>query len=226
MPCILDSRNGCYGCRAAALNQSGQPINVTLSESNGIAQSRVPCSPYYTGPSGPVDAVPWCYRPCPPGVRECWQNEEGAPLPPHESPAQTPSPAVYGFFYQAGVLTLASPGCIPLSGSGATIQNVEQSDGIITLSEAGIYEVSYTLNLPASATCSGSISLLKNGSAVPGATIDLARTLTGSPLCVSARVLLYASSGTTLCLSLSSSLSISASAEESVLASLTLWRIA
>lgn len=226
MPCILDSRNGCYGCRAAALNQSGQPINVALTEPNSAVQSRIPCSPYYTGPSGPVDAVPWCYRPCPPGVRECWQNGDAPPLPPSDTPSQTPVPAVYGFFYQAGTLTLSSPGCIPLSGSGATIQNVEQSDGIITLSEAGIYDVSYTLNLPAAATYSGTASLLKNGSAVPGAVIDLAKTLTGSPLCVSSRVLIYASAGTTLCVSLSSSLSVSASSEDSVLASLTLWRMA
>ena len=57
MPCILDSRRGCYGCRAAIMNQTTPPINVTLAET--AENSRlVPCSPYYTGPSGPVSPVP------------------------------------------------------------------------------------------------------------------------------------------------------------------------
>ena len=223
MPCILDSRRGCYGCRAAIMNQTTPPINVTLAdtaESNRL----VPCSPYYTGPSGPVSPVPWCYRPCAPGVPECWCRPGAEePLPPPRPGEGCFAPA-YGFFYQTGSFTLSAAGCLPLNGTGAAIRNVEQTGGVITLAESGVYDVSYTLTLPASATATGSVSLLRGGSAVPGTTVVFAKTATGAPVQLSNRSIITAAAGTTLCIGSSAALALTA-AEDETLATLVIRRI-
>ena len=222
MPCILDSRRGCYGCRAAIMNQTTPPINVTLAET--AENSRlVPCSPYYTGPSGPVSPVPWCYRPCAPGVPECWRRPcEEEPLPPR--PGEGCFAPAYGFFYQTGSFTLSAAGCIPLNGAGAAIRNVEQNGGVITLAESGVYDVSYTLTLPASATATGSVSLLRGGSAVPGTTVVFAKTATGAPVQLSNRSIITAAAGTTLCIGSSAALALTTAGDET-LATLVIRRI-
>lgn len=207
------------------MNRSSQPINVALPPRSETEAGRlIPCSPYYTGPSGPVSPVPWCYRPCAPGVPECWRRpDEETPDQPLPPPA--PLSAVYGFFYQAGSLTLSSPGCIPFSGSGATIQNIEQSDGILTLPEAGIYDVSYTLHLPASASASGTAVILRNGAPIPGTSLDLSKSAS-APLTLVSRSIQSVSARSTLCVSLSQALNISASSEDIVLSTLCVVRIA
>lgn len=222
MPCILDSRRGCYGCRAAIMNQTTPPINVALAEP--VEGNRlVPCSPYYTGFSGPISPVPWCYPPCAPGVPECWRRPgDDDPAPPR--PGESGFEPAYGFFYQAGSFTLSAAGCIPLNGAGAAIRSVEQSGGVIALDESGIYDVSYALTLPASAAATGSVSLLRGGSAVPGTTLAFAKTATGAPLHLSSRAIITASAGATLCIGSSAALALTA-AEDETLAALTIRRI-
>ena len=219
MPCILDSRR-CYGCRAAVMNQSAPPINVTLAEPAVTGERLVPCSPYYTGPSGPVSPVPWCYRPCAPGVPECWRR----PCEETPRPGQSCFEPAYGFFYQAGSFTLSAAGCIPLNGAGAAIRNIEQTGGVIVLPEAGVYDVSYALTLPAGTTATGSLSLLRGGSAVPGTTVAFAKTTAGAPVTVSSRSIITAAAGATLCIASSTALALTA-AEDETLAALVIRRI-
>ena len=204
------------------MNQSGQPINVTIADQTE-RERLIPCSPYYTGPSGPVSPVPWCYRPCAPGVSECWCRPDGTgpvPLPPR--PDERCEPA-YGFFYQAGSFTLSAAGCLPLNGTGAAIQNLEQAGGVITLTEAGVYDVSYALTLPASAVATGSVSLLRSGASVPGTSLAFAKAA-GAPVTLSNRAIIYAAAGATLCIGSNTPLSLTA-AEDETLAALTIRRI-
>ena len=131
---------------------------------------------------------------------------------------------VYGFFYQAGSFTLSAAGCIPLNGAGAAIRNIEQTGGVIVLPEAGVYDVSYALTLPAGTTATGSLSLLRGGSAVPGTTVAFAKTTAGAPVTVSSRSIITAAAGATLCIASNAALALTA-AEDETLAALVIRRI-
>ena len=78
--------------------------------------------------------------------------------------------------------------------------------------------------VPASATATGSVSLLRGGRAVPGTTAVFAKTAAGAPVQLSSRSIITAAAGTTLCIGSSAALALTA-AEDETLATLVIRRI-
>lgn len=187
--------NNCYG----ALNCVPSPYGYNCRN-----------YPYYTGPCAPICGDDRC-RPRPP-----WDCDRfPAPPPPPNPPAQDTANAsqAYGFFTATPPLTISAGGVIPLSTALANAADFTNSSGSILIRRAGVYLLSYTVQVGTNNSQNTQYYLTLNGTTVNASSVsvvtDDSATETRS---FTVQVIVQAGANSMLTLNSSSALSVADSA--------------
>lgn len=208
----LNSRQGGYGCRAAAQNPRAAYWNASPYASpnyTDASQYRPFAPPFYCGPCGPTSACNNCSAPCPPG-------------PPPSSDYYN---VVYGYFSQTSSLALEAGGVVPFNGTSNST-GITVTGGTATLSEAGVYMVTLNTNIPASSMLTTTFSLQLNGAVVPGGSISVNKTDTDSTLSASAQTVFASPADAVLRVVSSASANLTAASTSDPLFTITVVRVA
>lgn len=126
----------------------------------------------------------------------------------------------YASLYLTDALTVAVGGAVPFAVSTLTPAFAYNADNQLILLQAGVYQATYTVNIPAGAAVDTTFSLQLGGKTLPGSQVSVTRTESDGSTTVTGQALFSASYASPLALVSSDAVTLAGANSGDVLASL------
>lgn len=127
----------------------------------------------------------------------------------------------FAFLTQTGAYTIAGGAPIPFTGSSIVGEGFDLVNGELQIENAGLYRLSYSINIPSGASVNTTFVIQANGVDVPG-TQQSVNHLSGSPaVSINSQAFFEATGAVSLALVSTAPISITPSVSGDTLASLT-----
>ena len=126
----------------------------------------------------------------------------------------------YASLYAADTLTAAAGGSIPFTTSALTGSFSYNADNLLVILQAGVYQATYTVNIPSGAAVDTTFTLQLGGKVLPGSQVSVVHTNDDGSVTVTGQALFSAGYTSLLSLVTSNALTLTGANAGDVLASL------